>query len=47
MHCLDDILHLGKSPIKWIQRPNMTIAVVWEVKHHMIQTNDQIIFALL
>ena len=24
---------LGKSPIKWRQRPNMTIAVDWGVKH--------------
>ena len=24
---------LGKSPIKWRQRPNMTVAVDWDVKH--------------
>ena len=24
---------LGKSPIKWGQRPDMTIAVDWDVKH--------------
>ena len=26
-------LILGKSPIKWRQRPDMTIAVDWDVKH--------------
>ena len=30
-----DILMLGKSPIKWKQRPDMTIAVDWDVKHHI------------
>ena len=29
---------LGKSPIKWTQRPDMTITVDWDVKH---QTNNQ------
>ena len=24
---------LGKSPMKWRQRPDMTIAVDWDVKH--------------
>ena len=28
-----DILISGKSPIKWRQRPDMTIAVDWDVKH--------------
>ena len=28
-----DILILGKSPIKWRQRPDMTLAVHWDVKH--------------
>ena len=27
-----DILMLGKSPTKWRQRPDMTIAVDWDVK---------------
>ena len=27
------ILMLGKSLIKWRQRPDMTIAVDWDVKH--------------
>ena len=27
-----DILMLGRSPIKWRQRPDMTIAVDWEAK---------------
>ena len=27
-----DILILGKSPIKWRQRPDMTIAVDWNAK---------------
>ena len=29
---------LGKSPIKWRQRPDMTIAVDWDVKHQFKQT---------
>ena len=29
---------LGKSTIKWRQRPDMTMAVDWDVKH---QTNKQ------
>ena len=35
----DDILIFGKSPIKWRQRPDMTIAVDWDVKHPFKQTN--------
>ena len=27
-----DILMLGKSPIKWRQRPDMTIAVDWDAR---------------
>ena len=34
-----DILILGKSPIKWRQRPGMIIAVDWDVKHQFKQTN--------
>ena len=34
-----DILSLGKSPIKWEQCPDLTIAVGWEVKHQFKQTN--------
>ena len=34
------ILMLGKSPLKWRQRPDMTIAVDW-VKHQFKQTNKQ------
>ena len=29
---------LSKSPIKWRQRPDMTIAVDWDVKHQFKQT---------
>ena len=36
---------LGKSPIKWRQRPDMTIAVDWDVKHQFNQTNKQNIFS--
>ena len=36
-----DILMLGKSPIKWRQRPDMTIAVDWDVKHQFNQTNKR------
>ena len=28
-----DILILGKCPIMWRQRPDMTLAVDWDVKH--------------
>ena len=34
-----DILILGKSPVKWRQHPNMTLAVDWDVKHQFKQTN--------
>ena len=30
---------LGKSPIKWRQRPDMTLAVVWDVKNQFKRTN--------
>ena len=33
-----DVLILGNSPIKWRQRPYMTIAVDWDVKHQFKQT---------
>ena len=32
-HILSDILMLSKSPIKSNQRPDMTFAVDWDVKH--------------
>ena len=35
-----DILLLGKSPIKWRKRPDMTLAVDWDVKHQFKQTNS-------
>ena len=35
-----DILMLGKSPIKWRQCPDMTVAVDWDVKHQFKQTNS-------
>ena len=35
-----DILMLGKSPIKWKQRLDKTIAVDWDVKHQFKQTNN-------
>ena len=34
-----DILMLGKSPIKWWQCFDKTIAVDWDVKHQFKQTN--------
>ena len=34
-----DILMLGKSLIKWRQRPDMTIVVDWDVKLQFKQTN--------
>ena len=30
---------LGKSLIRWRQRPDMTVAVDWDVKHQFKQTN--------
>ena len=30
---------VGKSPIKWRQGPDMTIAVDWDEKHLFKQTN--------
>ena len=43
-HECHDILMLGKSPIKWRQHPDMTIAVDWDVKHQFKQTNLMILF---
>ena len=34
-----DVLIFGKSPIKWKQHCNMTIAVDWDVKHQFKQTD--------
>ena len=36
-----DILMLGKSPIKWSQRPDMTITVGWDVKHQFNSIQKQ------
>ena len=36
-----DILMLGKSPIKWRQHPDMTIAVDWDIKHQIKQTKPK------
>ena len=33
-----DVLILGKTPIKWRQRPDMTIAVDWDAKPQLKQT---------
>ena len=35
-----DILMLGTSPIKWRQRPDTTIAVDLDVKHHFKQNKS-------
>ena len=35
------ILMLGKSFIKWRQRPDMTIAVDWDVKHQFKQLKNK------
>ena len=37
---------LGKSPIKCRQRPDMTIAVDWVVKHQFKQTNQMVLLHL-
>ena len=39
-HILSVILMLGKSPIKWRQRPDLAIAVDWDLKHQF-KTNKQ------
>ena len=36
-----DILILDRSPIKWRQRPDKTLAVDWDVKYQFKQTNKQ------
>ena len=33
-----EILILGRSPIKWRQRRDMSIAVDWDVKHQFKQS---------
>ena len=38
-----DILMLGKSPIKWRQRPDMTIAVDRDVMHEIKQTKQNLL----
>ena len=40
------ILILGKCLIKGRHRPDMTIAVDWDVKHHSKQTNEQTTLSL-
>ena len=42
-----DILVLGKSPIKWRQRPDMTLAVDWDVKHLFKQGKKEFISLLI
>ena len=36
---------LGKSPIKWRQRPDMANAVDWDVKHQFKQINKELLHA--
>ena len=40
-HFLDGIFILGKSPLKWRQRPDMTIAVDWDDKPQCKQTKTK------
>ena len=40
-----DIVMLGKSPIKWRQRPDMTIAVDWDVNHEFNQNKQRILLS--
>ena len=35
-----DVLLLGKSPIKWRQHPDMTLAVDCDVKHQFKHTEN-------
>ena len=39
-----DILMLGKSPTKWRQRLDMTIAVDWDVKRQFKQINKLLVY---
>ena len=39
--CHDILMVNGKSPIKRMQLPDMTIAVDWDVKHQFKQTNKK------
>ena len=39
-----DVLILGRSPMNWRQRSDMTIAVDQDVKHQFRQTNETIFF---
>ena len=34
------VLMFGRSLIKWRQHPDMTIAVDWDVKHQLKETNN-------
>ena len=42
-HILDVMISpvLGRSQMKWHQRPDMTIAVDWKVKKHQKQRNNR------
>ena len=35
---------LGKSPIKWRQRPDMTFAVDWDVKHQFKNSTNSNVY---
>ena len=37
-----EILMLSRSPIKCEQRPDLTIAVDWDVKQHIDQTSNNV-----
>ena len=37
--CHEILLFGKKNPIKWRQRPDITIAVDWDVKHQFKQIN--------
>ena len=39
-----DILMLGKSPLKWRHRPDMTIVVDWDVKINSNKQTIQLMF---
>ena len=39
---LCDILILGRSPVKWRLRPDITVAVEWDVKHQFKQQTNEI-----
>ena len=41
------ILELKQCPTVWMQRPDMTLSVDWDVKHKFKQTNEHVFVPLV